>query len=75
MRTKEILKQLIFDMVIDTDKLKDKYHRMRKFFSKVYEIYICIVMLGFALMVDFIIIGIFVVLPIYLLLDYIECPF
>ena len=62
-------------MVIDTDKLKDKYHRMRKFFSKVYEIYICIVMLGFALMVDFIIIGIFVVLPIYLLLDYIECPF
>lgn len=75
MRTKEIIKQLIFDIVIDTDKLKDKYQRMRKFFSKVYEIYICIVMLGFALMVDFIIIGIFVVLPIYLLLDYIECPF
>ena len=75
MRAKEILKQLIFDMVIDTDKLKDNYHRMRNFFSKIYEIYICIVMLGFALMVDFIVIGIFVALPIYLLLDCIECPF
>lgn len=75
MRAKEIIKQLIFDMVIDTDKLKNNYHRMRNFFSKVYEIYICIVMLGFALMVDFIIIGIFVAFPVYLLLSYIECPF